>query len=337
MCFSSHFLPFDRQLRPKVSNYQLTVEKGEGFDLNRSLFERLVLQGYPHVTLSKQHRMRPEISALVRHLTYPDLVDNAKTRGRPNIMGVRDNVVFIHHSSPEDDHNEFDQSGIKSEELGSRSSKRNQHEVVMVLKILRYLAQQGYGTENIVILTGYLGQLRALQEALRQADNDPILNDLDSADLVRAGLVSPAAAEVTKRPIRLATIGISHTFIDYSDHSLTLPVDNYQGEESDIVIASLTRSNKQRNIGFMARADRLNVLLSRARNGLIMVGDAHTFKGAKSQDNVWGRLFDLLIHNKHLYDGLPVRCERHPEYTADLCKPEDFDQKCPEGGCNQPW
>jgi superfamily I DNA and/or RNA helicase len=337
MRFLFHFLPFDRQLRPKVNNYQLTVEKGDGFDLNRSLFERLVLKGYPHVTLSKQHRMRPEISTFVRHLTYPDLVDGEKTQGRPNIAGVRDNVVFIHHSSPEDDHSEFDQSGIKSEELGSKSSKRNQHEVVMVLKILRYLVQQGYGTDDIVILTGYLGQLRALQEALRQANNDTILSDLDSADLVRAGLINPTAAEETKRPIRLATIGRNYTFIGDSDHSLTLYIDNYQGEESDIVIASLTRSNKQRNIGFMARADRLNVLLSRARNGLIMVGDAHTFKGAKSQDNVWGRFFDLLIQNGHLYDGLPVRCERHPEYTADLCQPEDFDRNCADGGCNRPW
>ncbi|KAI6121084.1 hypothetical protein F5141DRAFT_496683 [Pisolithus sp. B1] len=64
-----------RQLRPKVNNYTLTVEKGEGYDLNRSLFERLVLKGFPHVTLSSQHRMRPEISALIRALTYPDLKD----------------------------------------------------------------------------------------------------------------------------------------------------------------------------------------------------------------------------------------------------------------------
>jgi hypothetical protein len=78
----------------------------------------------------------------------------------------------------------------------------------MVLKILRYLGQQGYRTDQIVILTPYLGQLRALQQALK-VDNDPVLNDLDSADLVRAGLVTPAAAEIAKKPIRLATIGMS--------------------------------------------------------------------------------------------------------------------------------
>jgi hypothetical protein len=74
------------------------------------------------------------------------------------------------------------------------------------LKMVRYLAQQGYGTEKIVILTPYLGQLHKLQEALRE-DNDPILNDLDSYDLVRAGLLPAASANINKKPIRLATIG----------------------------------------------------------------------------------------------------------------------------------
>ncbi|KAJ8593169.1 hypothetical protein M405DRAFT_859144 [Rhizopogon salebrosus TDB-379] len=40
------------QLRPKVNNYNLTVEKGGGFELNRSLFERLVLKSFPHQTLT---------------------------------------------------------------------------------------------------------------------------------------------------------------------------------------------------------------------------------------------------------------------------------------------
>lgn len=80
----------------------------------------------------------------------------------------------------------------------------------MVLKILRYLGQQGYGTDKVVILTPYLGQLRALRDALKK-DNDPILNDLDSADLVRAGLMTPSAARVVKKPIRLATIGMLPT------------------------------------------------------------------------------------------------------------------------------
>ena len=39
----------------------LRVESGRGFDLNVSLFERLVKSGYPHTTLELQHRMPPEV------------------------------------------------------------------------------------------------------------------------------------------------------------------------------------------------------------------------------------------------------------------------------------
>jgi hypothetical protein len=77
----------------------------------------------------------------------------------------------------------------------------------MIWKIIRYLGQQGYGTENIVILTPYLGQLRELREALKR-DADPVLSDLDSYDLVRAGLLSESAAKLTRKPIRMATIGM---------------------------------------------------------------------------------------------------------------------------------
>ena len=78
----------------------------------------------------------------------------------------------------------------------------------MVLKIVRYLGQQGYGTDRLVILTPYLGQLRAIMDALKGVQgSDPVLSDLDSHDLVRAGLMSESAAKSAKKQIRLATIG----------------------------------------------------------------------------------------------------------------------------------
>jgi hypothetical protein len=84
--------------------------------------------------------------------------------------------------------------------------KQHRYEVNMVWKIVRYLVQQGYRTENIVVLTPYLGQLRELREAFK-SDADPVLNDLDSYDLVRAGLMRDSPAEHTRKQIRLATIG----------------------------------------------------------------------------------------------------------------------------------
>ena len=193
-----------KQLRPKINNYALTVEKGDGYDLNRSLFERLVLAGYPHTTLTNQHRMCPEISSLVRHLTYPDLLDDKKTLSRPPPRGLQDRVIFFNHEHPEVDATQI--SDRRDE--GAKGSKRNVFEAKIVLKIVRYLAQQGYGTDKLVVLTPYLGQLHLLRDQLGK-ENDPILNDLDSFELVRAGLLSRASAGLKKRPIRISTIGIS--------------------------------------------------------------------------------------------------------------------------------
>jgi SpoVK/Ycf46/Vps4 family AAA+-type ATPase len=299
-----------KQLRPKVNNYALTVEKGDGYDLNVSLFERLVLSDVPHTTLIQQHRMRPEISSLVRSLTYPELEDAEKTQGRPDLRGFQSNVIFVSHSRPELNAVQI----ADRRDGGAKSSKENLYEAEMVLKCVRYLGQQGYGTEDIVVLTPYLGQLYLLVNTLSK-DNDPILNDLDSHELIQAGLITPASANISKRKLRISTI------------------DNYQGEESDIVIACLTRSNDVGDIGFMSSPQRVNVLLSRARNGLIMIGNADTFMNSRKGKEVWVPLMDQLKRDGHVYDGFPVKCEQHPEKTALLTEKEHFDTVCPDGGC----
>ena len=302
------------QLRPKIKSHDLSVEKGDGYDFNRSLFERLILKDFPHKTLTQQHRMRPTISALVRSLTYPYLTDAPRTQSRPDLRGFQNNLMFISHSNAEDDAKD----AAKWKEEGPLSSKQNRFEVDMVLKCVRYLAQQGYGTDDVVVLTPYLGQLKLLKQVL-STENDPVLNDLDNADLVRAGLMQAAAMSAGQRKIRLATI------------------DNYQGEESDNVVASLTRSNPRHDIGFMSEPERLNVLLSRARNALIIIGNPETFLGARKGKGMWNKFWGLLKDGGHVYDGFPIRCERHPMTTSILSLPRDFDVECPDGGCKEPW
>ena len=113
--------------------------------------------------------------------------------------------------------------------------------------------------------------------------------------------------------------------------------DNYQGEESDIVIASLTRSNKTGDIGFMSAPQRLNVLLSRARIAIVMIGNANTFMKSRKGKDTWKPFFEHLKKHGHLYDGLPVKCERHPQKIALLQSKTDFETECPDGGCADPW
>jgi hypothetical protein len=90
-----------KQLRPKLGNHKLTVASGEGHNFNRSLFERLVLENFPHATLAVQHRMHPNISALIRP-TYPELQDHPSVSQHPPLAGVTDNVIFLQHDQAED-------------------------------------------------------------------------------------------------------------------------------------------------------------------------------------------------------------------------------------------
>ena len=113
--------------------------------------------------------------------------------------------------------------------------------------------------------------------------------------------------------------------------------DNYQGEESEIVVATLTRSNSNHDIGFMYSPERLNVLLSRARNCLIMIGNSDTFTKSRKGGDIWTRLLTKLRVNGHIYEGLPIKCSRHPDRTAVIKDPKQFEVDCTDGGCQEPW
>lgn len=56
-------------------------------------------------------------------------------------------------------------------------------------------------------------------------------------------------------------------------------VDNFQGKERRVVVGSLVRSNGNGKLGFLAAPQRVNVLLSRARDGLILVANPFTLLG----------------------------------------------------------
>ena len=53
-------------------------------------------------------------------------------------------------------------------------------------------------------------------------------------------------------------------------------VDGFQGQERDVIIISLVRSNDDGQIGFLSDLRRMNVAMTRARFQLIILGDAAT-------------------------------------------------------------
>ena len=71
-------------------------------------------------------------------------------------------------------------------------------------------------------------------------------------------------------------------------------VDSFQGQEADVVLISLVRSNKQGTVGFLSDFRRLNVAVTRARKQVMIVGDASTI----CKDQVLSSLYDAWIWHK---------------------------------------
>ena len=49
-------------------------------------------------------------------------------------------------------------------------------------------------------------------------------------------------------------------------------VDAFEGREKDIIVLSLVRANRRRDIGFLRLEQRLNVAVSRSRRLIVIVG-----------------------------------------------------------------
>ena len=68
-------------------------------------------------------------------------------------------------------------------------------------------------------------------------------------------------------------------------------LDAYQGEESEIILLSLVRSNKRRDIGFLATENRIAVVLSRAKFGFYIVANMDCLAEASS---TWRKIRDIM-------------------------------------------
>ena len=63
------------------------IDLKKNYNLDVSMFERLIKNGFDFVTLITQRRMRPEISKVMK-LIYPDLEDHSSVENRQCIRGI---------------------------------------------------------------------------------------------------------------------------------------------------------------------------------------------------------------------------------------------------------
>ena len=66
-------------------------------------------------------------------------------------------------------------------------------------------------------------------------------------------------------------------------------VDNFQGEENDIILLSLVRSNKNGEIGFLSASNRACVALSRAKEGFYIIGNATMLQ----KNALWKKVIEI--------------------------------------------
>jgi superfamily I DNA and/or RNA helicase len=79
-------------------------------------------------------------------------------------------------------------------------------------------------------------------------------------------VISPYRAQVTR---------MQESMKDLSNIDVNT-IDSFQGQEADVVYISLVRSNAAGEIGFLKDYRRMNVAMTRAKKGLIVIGDSAT-------------------------------------------------------------
>ena len=261
-----------KQLRPKPTCYELEKD----YSLNISFFERLIMNGFTHITLEKQHRMRPEISKLICPSIYDNLLDADNVLKYDHVRGVSKDVFFIDHVQPEE-----------SNHLNDMKSHVNKHEAAYIVELCHYLLKQDYSPSEITILTMYSGQLLELRKRMKREHFEGV---------------------------RVAA------------------VDDFQGEENEIILLSLVRSNSDHKIGFLSIENRVCVSLSRAKKGLFVIGNLSMLQ--EKQEGVWPRIIRYLQKERCVGYGLPLYCPNHPTDKLEARIPDDF-KKRPEGGCSK--
>ncbi|KAI7227109.1 hypothetical protein KC330_g8546 [Hortaea werneckii] len=321
-----------QQLRPHVQNYDLSTESrgGAQYALDVSLFERLVqpqdilAHPLPFCRLQVQRRMHPSISQLVQETLYPNLQNAESVNSIPDVVGMRRRLFWMHHEQIEDHAGD-----------GLNTSHTNSYEVEMTAALVKHLVHQGvYKSEEIAVITPYLGQLRLLRRKLASSF-EIVLNERDDEELLKdAGNGIEGDPPSTDVPLRRPSVARGTLL-----NALRIAtVDNFQGEEAKVVVISLVRSNRERKPGFLKTPNRINVLLSRAQHGMYIIGNSDTITGDAGSKagsvEMWENVLDIFRTNGNFGTALELCCPRHQDTPMSVQQPSDFVRLSPEAGCN---
>ena len=209
--------------------------------LGKTLMERIVENKPEVVTLLKmQYRMNEEIMRFSSDWFYGNQVESAPEVKYRSILDLDVPMEWIDTSL----FDLSDESDISFKEafVGESFGRINKAEAELTLLTLQQYFER-------------IGKTRILNERLD------------------VGVISPYRAQVQYLRSQLKK---KEYFKPFRQLISVNTVDGFQGQERDVIVISLVRSNDEGQIGFLRDLRRMNVAITRARMKLIILGDAQT-------------------------------------------------------------
>ena len=234
--------------------------------LGKTLMERIVEMHPEAVTLLKiQYRMNDDIMRFSSNYFYGGQVESAPEVRFRSILDMDIPMTWIDTSAFADsvsNDNVSDGSAVgafKEEFVGESFGRINKAEAELTL-----LALQNYFEK--------IGKQRLLDER------------------IDVGIISPYRAQVQY----LRRLLMKHEYFKPFRRLISVnTVDGFQGQERDIIVISLVRSNDEGQIGFLRDLRRMNVAITRARMKLIILGNAPTMTRHPFYRQLWQYIDNL--------------------------------------------
>ena len=240
------------QLPPTVKS----IEALRG-GLGRTLMERIVELHPSAVTLLRvQYRMNEAIMRFPSRWFYGGQVESAPEVRHRGILDLDVPLEWIDTSqmgAAEADGNAAEATSYREEFVGESYGRINKAEAELTLATLEaYFAR--------------IGRQRLIDER------------------IDVGIISPYRAQVQYlRRLVMKREGLKPLRRSISVNT----VDGFQGQERDVILISLVRSNSSGEIGFLRDLRRMNVAITRARMKLIILGDVPTLTRHPFYRKLW--------------------------------------------------
>ena len=243
--------------------------------LGKTLMERIAENKPEVVTLLKiQYRMNEDIMRFSSDWFYEGQVESAPQIKYRSILDFDHPITWIDTSNEENRITiEGEDAPEDSASTSSSSSAANQNSD---LNFKEQFVGESYGRINkaeaeLTLLT--------LAEYFTKIGKQRVLGD--SIDV---GIISPYRAQVQylKKLIKKYEF-----FKPYRRLISVNTVDGFQGQERDVILISLVRSNDEGQIGFLKDLRRMNVAMTRARMKLIILGNKDTMTKHPFYKKLW--------------------------------------------------